>query len=102
MSVTVEYGGKVRRQGAKDVSMHRDIGTLLDLGLSLGYQRFEVVQLADGNDGVAAHAWADDRVGTKAPRFHVSPTHSQLDSSTKLQEEVTSNTHSCCRLELVE
>lgn len=40
---------------------HRDVGALLDLGLALGHERFEVVSLAarDHAGMVAAHAWAD-------------------------------------------
>lgn len=41
----------------------REVGKLLDLGLALGYQRFELVSLAERDDAgmVAAHAWAETR-----------------------------------------
>lgn len=40
-----------------------EVGQLLDLGLALGHQRFELVSLAGRDDGgmVAAHAWAEVR-----------------------------------------
>lgn len=43
----------------------REVGKLLDLGLALGHQRFELVSLAERDDAgmVAAHAWAETRDG---------------------------------------